>query len=53
MTYKEYRDKTQAEFNALPLFFALTNDQFKREMEREVLQKMIQIRYSTVMERFI
>ena len=37
MTYKEYKDNKQAEFNALPLFFALTNGQFKKEMEKRGL----------------
>lgn len=37
MTYEELRDKQQAEFNALPLFFAFSNEQFKREMEKRGL----------------
>ena len=37
MTYKEYREKKQAEFNALPIFFAFNNEQFKREMEKRGL----------------
>ena len=37
MTYKEWRDKRQAEFNALPIFFAFNNEHFKREMEKRGL----------------
>lgn len=37
MTYKEYRDKLQAEFNNLPVFFALTDEQFDREMRKRGL----------------
>jgi hypothetical protein len=33
MTYQEYRQKSQAEFNALPIFFAFSNQQFKEQME--------------------
>ena len=37
MTYKEYRDKTQKEFNSLPIFFAFSNKQFEEEMEKRGL----------------
>jgi len=37
MTYKEYRDKAQSEFNALPIFWAFSNKQFKEEMEKRGL----------------
>lgn len=33
MTYKEYTEKRQQEFNALPIFFAFSNEQFKTVME--------------------
>lgn len=32
MTYDEYREKEQAEFNALPVFFAFGKDQFEKAM---------------------
>lgn len=35
--YKEYRDRLQAEFNKLPIFFALTDEQFDREMRQRGL----------------
>lgn len=34
MTYKEYKDQAQAEFNALPIFWAFSNDQFMEEMKK-------------------
>lgn len=33
MTYQEYRDQEQKEFNELPIFFAFSNKQFKDAME--------------------
>ena len=33
MTYKEYKDARQAEFNELPIFWAFNNEQFKEGME--------------------
>lgn len=33
MTYKEYRDAQQAEFDALPIFWAFGRQQFKQAME--------------------
>lgn len=37
ITYKQYKDKRQAEFNALPIFFAFSNEQFKEQMEKRGL----------------
>lgn len=37
MTYKEFVDKKQNEFNALPIFFAFSNEQFKKAMEERGL----------------
>lgn len=37
MTYKEWKEKRQAEFNALPIFFAFTDEQFEREMKKRGL----------------
>ena len=37
MTYKEYREKSQKEFNELPIFWAFSNDQFKKAMEERGL----------------
>lgn len=39
MTYKEYRNKRQAEFNSLPVFFAFSKEQFKAEMEKRGLKE--------------
>ena len=33
MTYKEYKDNRQSEFNKLPIFFAYSDEQFARAME--------------------
>ena len=33
MTYQEYKKKGQEEFNALPIFFAFSDKQFKEAME--------------------
>lgn len=33
MTYQEYKQRSQEEFNALPIFFAFGNKQFKEAME--------------------
>ena len=32
MTYKEYREKTQSEFNALPIFWAFSNKQLEEQL---------------------
>ena len=32
MTYKEYSDQRQQEFNALPIFYAFSNKQFEEAM---------------------
>ena len=32
MTYREYRENRQAEFNALPIFFAFSNEQFEKAL---------------------
>lgn len=37
MTYKEYREKEQAEVNALPIFWAFSDAQFKKAMEERGL----------------
>ena len=37
MTYKEYKDQRQKEFNELPIFFAFSKDQFKKAMEERGL----------------
>ena len=37
MTYQEYQAKRQEECNALPLFFAFSNEQFKKHMEERGL----------------
>lgn len=33
MTYQEYREKSQKEFNELPIFFAFSNDQLFKALE--------------------
>lgn len=37
MTYKEYRKREQEAFNALPIFWAFSNEQFKKAMEERGL----------------
>ena len=37
MTYEEYRNSRQQEFNSLPIFFAFGKEQFKQEMEKRGL----------------
>lgn len=37
MTYKEYKKARQDEFNNLPIFFAFSNEQFKKAMEERGL----------------
>ena len=37
MKYKEYVDKRQAEFDALPVFFAYSNDQLEEELAKRGL----------------
>ena len=37
LTYKEYKDKRQSEFNNLPIFFAFSNEQFDRAMRERGL----------------
>jgi len=39
MTYLEYKKKSQAEFDALPIFFAFSNEQFKEEMNKRGLSE--------------
>lgn len=39
MTYKEYRDKQQKEFDALPIFWAFSMKQFEEEMNKRGLTK--------------
>ena len=34
MNYKQYREERQAKFNALPLFWAFSEEQLQREMEK-------------------
>ena len=38
MTYEEYKEKRQNECNALPLFFAFSDEQFKEAMEERGLK---------------
>lgn len=37
MTYKEYREKRQAEYNALPIFYAFGDEQFKEALHERGL----------------
>lgn len=37
MTYKEYKDARQGEFNALPIFWAFSNKQFEEAMQERGL----------------
>ena len=37
MTYQEYTDKRQKEFNELPVFFAFSNEQFREAMQERGL----------------
>ena len=37
MTYREWKDAKQEEFNKLPIFFAFSDRQFKKEMEKRGL----------------
>lgn len=37
MTYQEYKEQRQKEFNALPIFWAFSNEQFKEAMEERGL----------------
>ena len=37
MTYKEYKNASQADFNSLPVFFAFGREQFKEQMEKRGL----------------
>ncbi len=37
MTYEEWKDTRQKEFNSLPIFFAFNNQQFKEAMEERGL----------------
>lgn len=37
MTYKEYKDAKQKEYNDLPIFYAFSNEQFKEHMEERGL----------------
>ena len=38
-TYGQYKAERQAEFNALPIFFAFSNDQLYEEMKKRGLRK--------------
>lgn len=37
MNYKEYREKRQAEYNALPIFYAFGDEQFKEALRERGL----------------
>lgn len=37
MTYREYREQESEAFNALPIFYAFSNEQFKEAMEKRGL----------------
>lgn len=37
MTYEEYKNKKQEEFNALPIFYAFSNEQFEEAMNERGL----------------
>lgn len=37
--YEDYRAKTQKEFDSLPIFFAFSNEQFKKAMEARGLKE--------------
>lgn len=39
MTYREYREMKQEEFDKLPIFYAFGNDQFKKAMEQRGLKE--------------
>lgn len=39
MTYQEYREKSQKEFNELPIFYAFSNDQLFKALEERGLTK--------------
>ena len=39
MTYQEYREKSQKEFNELPIFFAFSNEQLFKALEERGLTK--------------
>lgn len=39
MKYREYKEQRQAEFNALPIFYAFSNEQFRAAMEARGLQE--------------
>lgn len=39
MDYRQYKDQRQAEFNALPIFFAFGRDQFKEAMAKRGLKE--------------
>ena len=38
-TYQQYKEEKQAEFNALPIFFAFSNEQLYEEMKKHGLRK--------------
>ena len=37
MTYKEYREEAQKEYDALPIFWAFSDEQFEKEMNKRGL----------------
>lgn len=37
MTYQEYKERKQSEFDNLPIFYAFSDEQFKEQMERRGL----------------
>lgn len=39
MTYEEYKKSRQSKADSLPIFFAFTNEQFKKEMEKRGLSE--------------
>lgn len=38
MTYQEYRDKRQAAYNALPVFYAFSDSQLEKEMNKRGIE---------------
>lgn len=39
MTYQEYKDRRQQEYNALPVFYAFSNEQFEKCMKEHGVEK--------------
>ena len=42
MTYKEYIEKRQKEYNALPIFYAFSNEQFMNEMRKRTKARTLE-----------